>query len=127
VLRFLSDEWLAALERAAEAATDAVDPDLDMVIQQVVTDDDGTEIAYHLVLRGGRVRAHRGRASAPTVTFITDRDTAARINQGIQSAQAAFMTGGLRIGGDIRALASQQASLAGLQDLFGALRAETSY
>jgi hypothetical protein len=37
------------------------------------------------------------------------------------------MTGGLRIGGDIRALASQQASLAGLQDLFEALRAETSY
>lgn len=127
MLRFLSEEWLTALERAAEAATDVVDPDLDMVIQQVVTSDDGTEVAYHLVLRGGQVRAHRGRANTPTVTFTTDRDTAARINQGIQSAQAAFMTGDLRIGGDIQALASQQASLAGLRDLFGALRAETSY
>lgn len=125
--RFLSDEWLSALERAARDGVEpTIDPTIDIVVEQVVIDDD-QEIAYHLILRDGRIQVRRGRAASPTVTFITDRATATRVNRGDQSAQEAFMTGRLRVGGDIRALLAYQQRGAKLDDLFAAVRADTTY
>ncbi|MEJ5256483.1 MAG: SCP2 sterol-binding domain-containing protein [Acidimicrobiales bacterium] len=124
---FLSDEWLGALERAARDAGEVIDPEIDLVLEQIVTDDGGPEIAYHLIIGDGRIQVGRGRASSPTVTFITDRETAARVNRGLESAQTAFMTGRLRVSGDIQALLTHQQQIAALDDLFAVLRADTTY
>jgi putative sterol carrier protein len=120
VVRFLTDEWVDALDRAAPDAV-PLDGDLDGLVLGYVVDD----FAYHLVFADGRVHVRRGAAEHPTVTFRCDRATAAEIARGEASAQRAFMAGRLRIGGDASALLRAHAAIAALPDLFGAVRAET--
>ena len=63
-----------------------------------------------------------GRADDATVTFHCDRATALDVHQGRTSAQAAFMAGHLRVGGDVGALLAHQELLAGLTDVLAPLR-----
>ncbi len=135
VVEFLSQEWIEALDAAASAAgarrdaaaeSTSAAPDGEIVIQQIVVDASGSETAYHLVLADG-VSVRPGRAVSPTITFTTDRETAAAVSQGAQSAQAAFMTGRLRIAGDVQTLTAHQAATSDIDDLFAAVRAATTY
>ena len=94
------------------------------MLQQVVTDGpDGHEVAYALVVRGGRVHVERGRADDPDLVFTQDRDTAEAIHRGELSAQAAFMQGRLRLGGDLRAVVDRASELAAVHDVFASVRA----
>ena len=52
--------------------------------------------------------------------------TAASIAMGQGSAQRAFMTGRLRVGGDLRVLLEHSDVLAQLEDVFAAVRARTA-
>jgi hypothetical protein len=129
VAEFLSVEWIAALAEAARAQCTATpgaatDP---VVIQQIVDQPSGAAVAYHLVVAPGYVEVRPGLADQPTVTFRSDRQTAADVSRGEQSAQAAFMTGRLRVAGDVQLLASRQQLAAELDDLFAAVRASTTY
>jgi putative sterol carrier protein len=122
VVKFLSDEWVAALDEAAPAAG-ACDPELDGLVIGYDVDD----FAYHLVFSSTGVRARPGTDAAATVTFRCDRATAVAIAQGSSSAQRAFMAGKLRIGGDASALLRAHGAIAALPDLFAAIRPETDY
>jgi predicted lipid carrier protein YhbT len=125
---FLSDEWFDAMAAAARCASD-VSPDLDLVVQQVVepaTGPDG-EIAWFVTVRDGTVGIERGRHPSPSIAFTLDIATAAGIQSGEQSAQAAFMAGRLRVGGDVRTLLDQQEAMATLEDVFADVRATTTY
>jgi hypothetical protein len=139
VVEFLSQEWIEALDAAASSAAARRDlataasteststaPDGEIVIQQIVVEPSGHETAYHLVLADG-VSVRPGRAASPTITFTTDRETAAAVSRGAQSAQAAFMTGRLRIAGDVQTLTAHQAAASDIDDLFAAVRATTTY
>lgn len=123
--RFLSDEWLADLAAAADAGTGPAGPAF--TLQQVVTDDSGDEVAWSVTVGAGELCVRPGRAAAPTVTFTQDRPTAAAIHRGELSAQAAFMTGRLRVGGDVRQLLEHQEILATLDDVFAGVRSATTY
>ena len=101
-------------------------PEADLVVQQVV-DSGGAEFAYAVRVRHGRVSVERGRHDDADVVFHQDRDTAAAIAQGRLSAQVAFLAGDLRIGGDIQALVERARLLTGVEDIFAAARAETSW
>jgi putative sterol carrier protein len=135
VLRFLSDEWIAALDRAAVAseALRSATRDVSLTVQQVVTataNDDGDEcdeVSWHVVIDHGAVRVRPGRAVNPEVTFTEDAETAGRISRGELSAQAAFMLGKLRVGGDAQHLAEHQRAFASLEDVFAEVRASTNY
>jgi predicted lipid carrier protein YhbT len=119
---FLTDAWLDELDDAARSATAPAMAHL--VVQQVVPDGpEGHEVAYAVVLDEGRVRIERGRVVDPDVTFTQDRATAEAIHQGQLSAQAAFMQGRLRLGGDLRAVIDRAVELAAIDDLFGGVRA----
>jgi hypothetical protein len=61
------------------------------------------------------------------VRFTTDRHTAEAITRGWEPAQAAFLRGDLRIGGDTAALAAQRELLAGIEDAAAGVRARTRY
>lgn len=127
--RFLSDEWIDELGRALETGTDRV-TGLDGVaftVQQIVTGTPNGEVAYHVDITGDRARVTRGRASSPDVTFTQDYATAAAISGGTESAQAAFMTGRLRLGGDVSVLLEHREALSRLTDGFAAIRASTTY
>jgi putative sterol carrier protein len=123
---FLSPAWLEAMAAAA-ARSEGVADGLDLVIQQVVTGGPEGDVAWCVTIREGTVRVAAGRSDEPSITFTQDAGTAADIQSGEQSAQAAFMTGRLRLGGDVRLLLDHQAALATLDDLFAEVRASTTY
>lgn len=133
MLRFLSDEWIAALDRAA-MASDALREatrDVSLTVQQIVTTpmngDERDTATWHVAVDHGAVRVRPGRAANPDVTFTEDVETAARISKGELSAQAAFMLGQLRVGGDAKRLVEHQRAFASLDDVFAEVRASTDY
>ncbi len=122
---FLSVAWLSTLDAAAHGAT--VPGDLRLVVQQVVIDQAGEEVAYAVRVADGAVTVERGRVPDADVTFTQDRDTAVAIATGELSAQAAFIEGRLRVGGDLRALIDRARDLAVIDDVFGPARAATTW
>jgi predicted lipid carrier protein YhbT len=116
VAEHLTPEWLAALAAAGARAT--VPDHVQLVVQQVVVDDDGTEVAYVVRVEGGRIAVEPGRSEDAQVTFTQDRATAAAIAAGSLSAQAAFLDGRLRVGGDLSLVLSGARDLAVLDDVF---------
>jgi putative sterol carrier protein len=123
--RFLSAEWIAALDAAAGEA--AVPDGVRLTIQQIVIDDAGPDVRYHLVLDGGRLRVRPGEAAAPDVTLVQTRDVAAALSRGELNAQQALEGGRLKLRGDIAHLARNGKALTALEDVFGAVRAATTY
>jgi hypothetical protein len=120
VVRFLSADWLAALDRAAGGLV--IDPSVALCVEHTVDD-----VVYHVRYTDGRVRVLPGAADAPTVRVRADRATAAAIAQGALSAQRAFMQGQLRVEGDTLTLSTAPTSLRGLDDVFVELRASSDW
>lgn len=122
---FLSPAWIAALDAAAREAT--VPAGVRLTIQQVVTDEDGGDVRYHLVLDDGRLRVHPGEAPTADVTLVQSRAVAAALSRGELNAQQALEAGRLKLRGDIGHLARQGRALTAVEDLFAAVRAVTAY
>src|SRR3546814_5437217 len=91
------------------AAGTTIDPEVDLVVQQVVVGQGGSDdVTYALRLRDGKVEVAAGRAEDADITFTQDRETAADIASGRLPAQAAFMAGRLRVAGDLRTVRSEK-------------------
>jgi putative sterol carrier protein len=125
MVRFLSSEWITALDAAAREAT--VPPGVRLTIQQVVTDDGEGDVRYHLVLDGGRLQVHPGEAAAADVTLVQTRGVAAALSRGELNAQQALEAGQLKLRGDIGHLAREGRALGAMEDVFAAVRAVTDY
>ena len=124
---YLSPAWMEAADRAlaADPALAEATRDVHLVLQQTVDEADGAPpTSWHVRLEGGAARLVPGTAADATVTFTCDRQTATEIHAGGSSAQAAFMAGRLRVGGDVGALLAHQQLLAGLDDVLASLRTE---
>jgi len=124
MVRFLSPEWIEALDVAAREAV--VPAEVRLTIQQVVTGD-GEEVSYHLVLEEGRLRVHPGDAERADVTLVQSRDVAAALSRGELNAQQALEAGRLKLRGNIGHLARQGKALTAMDDAFAVVRAETTY
>jgi len=124
MVRFLSLEWIAALDVAAGEAT--VPAGVRLTIQQIVTDGDD-DVRYHLVLDEGRLRIVPGEAAAPDVTLIQTREVAVALSRGELNAQQALEAGRLKLRGDIGHLAREGKGLSAMEDVFAAVRADTAY
>jgi hypothetical protein len=124
VVRFLSPEWVDALDRAAQRdpALAAAAGEASLVVQH-----DIAGACYYVDVDGGRVRVRQGAAAEPTVTFSSDRATATAIARGELSAQRAFMNGTLRVGGNIAALINAHDAFSRLPDVFAAVRDDTEF
>jgi putative sterol carrier protein len=125
VLAFLSDEWVAAMDEALAAQATTRPPTAGpLVVRQEVIG----ERPYVLWFDGARAGVRHDPPAAPAdVTFTCDRDTAVAIATGKERAQAAFLAGRLRLGGDSRALMANAAVLSGVDDAFAAVRARTDF
>jgi len=128
-VEFLSDTWVDALDDAARRHPGNVDStsDTPLIVQQTVVGTKWGDVSYRLEVREGTITVRHGAVLDPTVTLTTDRATAAAIARGELAAQAAFMQGRLRIGGNVGALLAHQDVLAGLGDLFADVRADTDW
>jgi predicted lipid carrier protein YhbT len=124
MLRFLSPEWIAALDAAAreiDATTDTP-----FVIEQIVQRGDDT-VRWQLDFGPNGVRFIANPIAAADLTLTSDAMTAAAVSQGEQSAQAAFMAGRLHLRGDTAALIRNATAFARVTDAFAAVRALTDY
>ena len=125
MVRFLSHEWMAVLDKAAQE----VPVEARLVFQQVVTgcpDGDG-EVRYHLRFGEGRLTVHPGQAPEPDLTVTASYPVAAALARGERNAQQALAAGQLRLSGNIDVLVSQARALSQLADVFGAVRDDTTY
>ena len=125
MVRFLTPEWIAALDAAAREA--AVPVGVRLTIQQIVTSDGDDDVRYHLVLDEGRLRVLPGETEAADVTLVQTREVAAALSRGELNAQRALEAGRLKLRGDIGHLAKEGKALGAIEDVFAAVRAETSY
>ena len=127
MLTFLSDDWVHALHDAVahDPALAELTARLALTIEQEVTGSPLGDVRYHVTFDHGSVSVAPGPAADPTVRFHQDYETAAAIAAGTGSAQRAFMTGRLRVGGDLRVLLEHGDVLAQLADVFAGVRART--
>jgi putative sterol carrier protein len=121
-VQFLSDEWAQAV-KGALAANDSVKSaagSMTARIQQVVTTPDG-EKRYWFKLEGGVVDLGMGDIDSPDATITQDYDTAAALSKNELTGTAAYMSGKLRVSGDLMKLMQLQGVLgqlpAALKDL----------
>ena len=128
MIRYLSPEWFAAIQDAAEAARPADPPGDDalLVLRQVVTGGPDGEVTYRVAVQGGTVTVSPGDGAAD-VTLAQDYGTAIALQQGRLSVQAAFMTGRIRVGGDVGALLAHHERLRRVDATFESVRARTDY
>ena len=127
--RYLTQEWLDAAQRAVESDGALADAtrDVQLTMQQVVTGGPDGDAAYHVAIDDGTVRVLNGEASDATVTFIQNWETATAVGRGELSAQGAFMTGLIRVRGDLPKLVEHGSVFGGIGDVFADLRASTTY
>jgi putative sterol carrier protein len=114
-VKFLSEPWAEALKselngseefRRAAAGQRAT-------IQQVITDTDG-ETHYWISIVDGRIDLGVGDVDAPDATITQSYDSAAALAKGELSAVTAFMTGRLKIAGNMGMILGLQGALAQL-------------
>jgi SCP-2 sterol transfer family len=124
VVELFSDAWLAALDRAAtgDPALAETTAQLDLVVNQTVTGGPSGDIAYHVRFDHGTVHFAWGPDPSATVAFRADHATAEGLATGALSAQHAFMTGRLRVSGDLALLTRSSRALDHLGDAFAAIR-----
>ncbi len=125
---FLSDPWIAELDRAARAApTLATTPGTGpVVVEQRVRRADHTEVAYHLVFDPNGARVRPGPADAPDLVLLTDETTARGLARGTLNAQQAAVGGRLKLRGRAERLRDAGELLRAAGDVFRAVRDHTT-
>jgi putative sterol carrier protein len=126
--RFLSDAWIDALDVALRNDEQArrVGGSARICIGQVVTGTPHGDVRYEVRVGDGTIRVVPG-IDLADVTFTQDHDTAMSIARGELGAQAAFMDGRVRIGGDLELLMEHAPALTGLDEALARARAGTTY
>ena len=126
---FLSPEWIADLDAAAQASNElrAAMGDISLTVQQIVAEPDAEVTSWYVAVDRGNVAVRAGRADHADVTFRQDRATATAVGRGELSAQAAFMLGRLQVGGEVALLMAHQNAFSGLDDVFAQVRDRTTY
>jgi len=124
-VKFLTDEWAAAAQEAmnADAGFVAAIGTNTARLQQVVTTPDG-EKRYYVKLESGAAEVAMGDIDNPDATITQDYDTAKGISTGELSAVSAYMTGKLRVTGDLMKLMTMQGVLTQLPNALKSLDVE---
>ena len=109
--QFLSDEYMAAVTAALAnhpGFANAI-ADVALDLQFVVTEADDGDIDYRLIIKDGAATLSRGTGKNPDVTVTNTYETAAGISKGELNTQMAFMTGKLKVAGNMATLMRHQA------------------
>jgi len=121
---FLSHEWVAAMDTAAQTLVVGTA----MTIDQVVTAVPGRgEVRYRLVFGPSGSRVEVECTGTPDISLTTDYATAVGLARGAVNAQEALARGRLRVGGNTNALVARSDALASIGDAFASLRDRTEY
>ncbi len=102
MVQFPSKAWFEDLAVTSARLTISSNPPL--VVQQIITDAAGDDIASWHMRIAEVVSVALGEVASPTITLTSDRETAIALASGRLNAQAAISGGRLRVSGDIAAL-----------------------
>ena len=111
--KFLSEEWAADVTSALNAHDgfrNAIGI-ADLAIQFNVSDTHDGEVDYFLQAGGGRAEMGIGTLDSPDVTVKQTYDTASAVSKGDLNTQTAFMTGKLKVSGNLAKLMMHQGAI----------------
>lgn len=113
-VKFLSEEWTKAVTEALNSndAFKQAAAGKTVKLQQVVTTPEETK--YWFKLEDGQAEVGLGEIPDPEATLTQDYDTAAALSRAELNATAAYMSGKLKIQGDLM-------KLMGLQGMFNTM------
>jgi hypothetical protein len=128
-LRYLSLDWIEEIGRrvAADFSLQELGSTLRIGITQVVSDGPEDTVIYHLQVGDGAVSFGPGPADPEDVRLEQEWDTAVAVATGDMTAEDAFITGSIRLGGNAQLLLESQQVFAALDPVFSAVAAETRY
>jgi putative sterol carrier protein len=113
VPKFLSADWAEAVTEALanhEGFKNAIGSS-DLAIQFVTEDGPDGEVSYFLNSSGGSTTMALGELEDPDVTVKQSYDTAAAVSKGEMNTQTAFMTGKLKVSGNLAKLMMHQGAI----------------
>jgi putative sterol carrier protein len=113
VSKFLSEEWAAEVTTALnnhQGFKNAIG-NADLTIQFNTTDTPDGEVDYYLQAGGGDARMAIGALEGADVTVKQTYDTATAISTGDLNTQTAFMTGKLKVSGNLAKLMMHQSAI----------------
>jgi hypothetical protein len=108
--RFLSDGWFAAAEQLIKEHAPSAPPSTNLVMNLEVADGDETK-TFHMGSRDGEALFGKDHLDGADVTLSTDFDTAREIfvANNPQAGMQAFMSGKIRVQGDMAKMMMAQA------------------
>jgi len=124
-VKFLSEEWAKALKAALndDEAFRTAAGQISARIQQVI-DAGGDETRYWIVIADGAIDMGIGDLDPVDATITQSYDTAAALSRGELNAVTAFMTGKIKVAGDMGLLLSLQGALTRLPDAMSSIQTE---
>jgi putative sterol carrier protein len=111
--KFLSEEWAAEVTTALnnhQGFKNAIG-NADLTIQFNTTETPDGEVDYYLQTRGGTAIMAIGTLEGADVTVKQSYDTASAISTGELNTQTAFMTGKLKVSGNLAKLMMHQSAI----------------
>lgn len=123
-VKFLSTEWADAVKAALNSSADFKEAAANQkaTVQQVINGD--TQTHYWIVIADGTIDMGVGDASAPDATITQSYDTAVGLAKGSVSAVTAFMTGKIKVTGNMGMLLGLQGALSQLPIAMGTFDVE---
>jgi putative sterol carrier protein len=129
VAKYLSVEWIDDLHATASAnrALQELSRHHRLRVTETVTGAPDGDVSYHLILADGAIRIGAGSGENADVCFEQDYATAVGLATGVLNAQTAFVSGQLRVTGDMDLLMASQPVFAALDIVFNDVRRRTEF
>jgi putative sterol carrier protein len=112
-VKFLSDDWARALSDALnddQAFASAIDG-VSLTLGYKVTDAPEGEVEYHMQISDGAAAVRLTPADAADVSITSGHETAIALQRGELQPQVAFMTGKIKVAGNLALLMMHQGVL----------------
>ena len=112
-VKFLSEEWASAVEDALNAhdGFKGAIANAGLGLQFHVSETPQGDLSYYMKAAGGTAELALGELDEPDVTVAQTYDTASAISRGELNTQTAFMTGKLKVSGNLAKLMMHQAAI----------------
>lgn len=109
-VQFLSDEWATAVQAAVNSSDSfrSAVANAALKLQFNISDAPGGEISYYLAAADGEAEVALGQVDDPDVTVGESYETAIGISKGDLNVQTAFMSGKLKVEGNLAKLMMHQ-------------------